>query len=159
MRNVLCMVLILLLFLACGKKPMTPAEEPALEIFKPEDRKTSGAYFWESLREEVPAWKELEYEWIASSMYGDQIIITRNSPLHPGTAIYMHGPDVAGPKSENPAWIENILYLGPSEEEWQARIKKFGGEHSIGPGSIDQLGAAADEYRAIYRKLNPGLSW
>jgi hypothetical protein len=134
-------------------------DEDDLEIFSVTDIRRSGAYFWDDLIENLPAWRNLKYQWIASSSFGDQIMVTENSPLHSGTALYMHGPDVAGPQSEDPNWIENILYLGPSINEWLARVKKFGGEYSIGPGAIHQLGAAADEYRAIYRQLNPGLQW
>ncbi len=112
------------------------------------------------LHENIPEWRHLRYVWIASSQFGDQIIVTENSPLHAGTALYMHGPDVAGPKSDDPAWIENIIYLGPSIETWLGRVARFGDEHSICPGSIDdELEPQAAEYRAIYRELNPGLQW
>jgi hypothetical protein len=133
--------------------------EPLVRIFSPTERKTSGAYFWDSLREELPAWKDLEYEWIASSSFGDQIILTHNSPLHAGVAIYMHGPDVSGPASSNPNWLDNILYLGPSIQNWMDRLERFGDEYSVIPGDLEELLEASDEYRAIYRKLNPGLRW
>ena len=138
----------------------TEYQDPNLEIFPPQLRRTSGAYFWDGLIEYALAWRELRYVWIAKSQFGDQIILTDNSPLHAGTALYMHGPDVAGPICENPAWLENIIYLGPSVEAWLERVKHFQGEHSICPGSIDEeLGPTAAEYRAIYRELNPGLLW
>lgn len=159
MRFCLAIAIALVLLPGCAVNEAPTADDRLVEIFKPADRKTSGAYFWDDLREEVPEWKDLEYEWIASSSFGDQIIVTKNSPLHTGTAVYMHGPDVAGPESANPAWIENILYLGSSEEVWKARVAKYGDEHSVTPGSIDESLQNPDEYRAIYRKLNPGLKW
>ena len=134
--------------------------DPLVCIFDASDRPTEGAYFWDSLRDEIPAWKDLKYEWVASSRFGDQVIVTRNSPLHPGRpAVYMHGPDVAGPNSQDPNWIDNILYLGPSLEEWLARVGRFGDEYSVAPGSIDDLLSDPEEYRSIYRQLNPGLGW
>jgi hypothetical protein len=138
---------------------MTDDDEPAFEIFPVEQRCISGAYFWDDLIENLPEWRELKYTWIGRSMCGDQIIVTENSPLHAGTAIHVHGPDIAGPISAKAGWIENILYLGDSVEDWLIRVERFGGEHSMFPGSIDELGSDADEYRAIYRKLNPGLQW
>ena len=138
----------------------TDEDDPLLEIFPRDEWRTSGAYFWDDYVENLPAWRDLRYTWIARSRFGDQIIITENSPLHSGTALYMHGPDVAGPIHNNPAWIENIIYLGPSVEAWLARIEQFGDEHSICPGSIDDiLVEKANEYRTIYRELNPGLRW
>ena len=133
--------------------------DPLVHIFKETERRSEGAYFWDSLRDEVPAWKDLQYEWIASSRFGDQIILTSNSPIHDGPALYMHGPDVAGPDSADANWIDNILYLGSSVEEWLARIERFGDEHSVAPGSIDQSVHEPEEYRRIYRDLNPGLPW
>lgn len=136
------------------------ADDRQLILNPPEDWRTDGAYFWDDYIEHVPEWRELRYTWIASSQFGDQIIVTENSPLHSGAALYMHGPDVSGPIHEHPAWIENIIYLGPSIEAWLARVKRFGDEHSICPGDIDdELGPAAAEFRAIYRELNPGLPW
>jgi hypothetical protein len=107
----------------------------------------------------LPAWANLEYQWIARSVFGDQIILTQNSPIHDGSVVYMHGPDVAGPQSGNPNWLDNILVLGFSVDEWLARIEKFGDEFSVTPGSIDELLEAPEEYRGIYRELNPGLPW
>ncbi|WP_254512189.1 hypothetical protein [Anatilimnocola floriformis] len=135
-------------------------DDLVFELFPRNEWRTSGAYFWDDYIENLPEWRELRYTWIASSRWGDQIIVTDNSPLHVGTALYMHGPDVAGPIHPNPAWIENIIYLGPSIDAWLARVQRFGDEYSIVPGSIDEhLGSAADEYRTIYRQLNPGLQW
>jgi hypothetical protein len=133
--------------------------EPLVRVFAPSKRQRSGAYFWDSLRNEVPEWKDLEYEWLGSSRFGDQIIVTRNSPLHRGVAIYMHGPDVAGPKSTNASWLDNILYLGSSVDEWLTRVNRYGDEYSVVPGSIDELVDDPDEYLKIYRELNPGLTW
>ena len=133
--------------------------EPYIEVFAESERKTTGAYFWDWLREEVPAWSELAYVWLAKSTFGDQVILTRNSPVHCGPAIYMHGPDVGGPQSDNPHWLDNILFLGSSIEEWLARVNRFGDEYSVVPGAIDELVDDPDEYRRIYRELNPGLPW
>lgn len=130
-----------------------------VSVFEDSDRKTSGAGFWDSLREDMPAWRNMEYEWIGVSAFLDQIIVTRSSPIHTGSAVYMQGPDVAGPRSENPDWPENVLYLGPSVDEWLARIRRFGDEYSVAPGAIDESLADPEEYRAIYRELNPGLQW
>jgi hypothetical protein len=86
--------------------------------------------------------------------------MTENSPLHEGLAIYIHGPDMAGPINDVNGWIENILYVGSDYDVWIDRVEKYGDEHSIGPGGIDRdLGALAEEYRNIYRALNPGLQW
>lgn len=71
----------------------------------------------------------------------------------------MHGPDVAGPRSPFALWLDNILYLGPSVDEWLARVQRFGDEYSIVPGEIDDFVDEPDEYRKIYRELNPGLPW
>ena len=134
--------------------------DPLVYVFDKSERKTWGAYFWDGIGDALPAWKGLEYEWIASSCFGDQVILTGNSPLHDGPAIYLSGPDVAGPRSSNPNWTDNILYLGSSIEEWLARLERFGDEHSVAPGSIDErLRERSTEYRAIYRQLNPGLPW
>lgn len=130
-----------------------------VRIFDPSERRNSGAYFWDSLRRELPGWSELEYEWIATSTFGDQIILTNNSPLHLGPAIYMHGPDVGGPRSSSALWLDNILYLGSSVDQWLARVQRFGDEYSIVPGEIDDFVDDSDEYRRIYRELNPGLPW
>jgi hypothetical protein len=132
---------------------------PIVRIFTPSERTKGGAYLWDSLRDELPGWKVLEYEWIGTSRFGDQIILTHNSPLHRGPAIYLHGPDVAGPKSSDENWLDNILYLGSSVEEWLARITRFGDEYSVVPGSIDELIDDSNQYRKIYRELNPGLTW
>lgn len=133
--------------------------DPFIRIFDASERRTEGAYFWDSLRD-LPAWKELRYEWIASSLFGDQVIFTKNSPIHRGRpAVYVHGPDVAGPNSKDPNWIENILYLGPSIEDWLARVELFGDEYSVVPGSIDETLCNPEVYRRIYRELNPGLPW
>lgn len=154
--------LLLCVISGCGapSKPMSENDinEPLIEVFEKSDRRTEGAYFWDSLRE-LPAWKSLKYEWIGSSRFGDQVIFTTNSPVHSGPAVYMHGPDVAGPDSADPNWIDNILYLGPSVEDWLARVKRFGDEYSVVPGSIDELVGNPQEYRRIYRELNPGLRW
>jgi hypothetical protein len=131
---------------------------PLIFVFDKSDRQTEGAYFWDSLRE-IPAWKELKYEWIARSRFGDQVIFTTNSPIHSGPAVYMHGPDVAGPDSADSNWIDNILYLGPLVEEWLARVERFGDEYSVAPGTIDESVSYPEEYRKIYRELNPGLRW
>ncbi|WP_425614269.1 hypothetical protein NA78x_004135 [Anatilimnocola sp. NA78] len=138
---------------------MTDDADPLIYVFDESERKSSGAYFWDSLREELPAWRDLEYEWIASSTFGDQVIRTQNSPIHDGPAIYMHGPDVAGPRSPDTNWIENILFLGNSESEWLERVRRFGDEYAVAPASIDDCIDNGDEYRAIYRLLNPGLKW
>jgi hypothetical protein len=133
--------------------------EPLVRIFDHADRKRAEAYLWDWLKRDVPAWADLKYEWIASSMFGDQIILTNNSPLHKGSAVYMLGPDIAGPDGNNPDWPDNLLYLGPSIEEWRARMKRFGDEYSVVPGSIDDMLDNPDEYRKVYRALNPGLQW
>jgi len=133
--------------------------EPLVRIFAASDWKTSGAYFWDWLRDELPAWSHMEYEWIASSVYGDQIILTKNSPIHKGPAIYMHGPDVPGPRSADPNWLDNILYLGCSVEEWLARIRTFGDEYAVENGSIGDRLANPGEYLNAIRELNPGLQW
>jgi|GEM_PF-4591480 len=134
--------------------------EPLIHIFDPWEGRTEGAYFWDWLREESPAWKDLEYLWIATSCFGDQVILTTNSPIHPArSAVYMHGPDVGGPDSEDPNWLENILYLGSSVEEWLTRVRRFGDEHSVTPGALDEWLTDPEEYRRIYRELNPGLRW
>ena len=135
------------------------SKEPLVRIFARSDRKTTDAYFWDRLRDDVPAWKDLKYEWIASSTFGDQIILTHNSPIHDGSAVYMLGPDISGPDSTNPYWPDNLIYLGPSVDEWSARMERFGDEFSVAPGSIDDMVDDADEYRRIYRELNPGLAW
>jgi hypothetical protein len=133
--------------------------EPLVHVFDQRDRKTTGAYFWDSLRDELSAWNNLKYEWIGSTSFGDQIIVTNNSPIHEGSAVYMHGPDVGGPKTNNPNWPDNILYLAPSVEEWIVRLERYGDEYSVIPGAIDELLESPDEYRTIYRHLNPGLPW
>jgi hypothetical protein len=133
--------------------------EKLVSIFEPSSRVTSGADHWDSLREEMAAWRNLEYEWIAVSAFMDQIIHTRSSPIHAGSAVYMLGPDVSGPTSENPDWPENLLYLAPSVEEWLARVQQYGDEYSVAPGSIAESLADPEEYCAIYRALNPGLPW
>ena len=138
-------------------------EERRDKLLIPIDRagwKSDGAYLWDAVIHDVKGWGHMKYRWIASSIYGDQIIMTESSPLHPGVAIYLHGPDVAGPRSGNQFWIENILYLGSSYDEWRRRIGEYGDEHSIAPGGIDrELGDRAGEYKSIYRNLNPGLEW
>ena len=133
--------------------------EKLVSIFEASSRRTSGADCWDALREELAAWSALEYDWIAVSAFGDQIIHTRSSPLHAGSAVYMLGPDVSGPSSENPNWPENLLYLAPSVEEWLARVHRYGDEYSVAPGSIAESLADPEAYRAIYRALNPGLQW
>jgi hypothetical protein len=133
--------------------------EPLIKVFDDADRRTTGAYFWDWLRDGLPAWKDLEYEWIASSCFGDQIILTHDSPIHAGSAVYMHGPDVGGPDSNNPNWPDNVLYLGSSVKEWIGRLKRFGDEYSVIPGDIDNLLDEPEVYREIYRRLNPGLPW
>ena len=133
--------------------------DPLVHIFKKKDWKTSDAYFWDWLREDNAAWSDLKYEWIAKSEYGDQIIITQKSPILKGSAVYMHGPDVSGPDSPNPDWPDSVLYLGSSVEEWRVRMETYGDEYSVIPGSIDELLENPDEYRELYRKLNPGLNW
>jgi hypothetical protein len=139
--------------------PQVVREPELVRIFPKKDWRTSVAYFWDSLREERPAWANLEYQWIARSTYGDQVIIAQQSPIHEGIAIYIHGPDIAGPKSSDANWIDNILFLGSTFGEWMTRIEEFGDEYSICPGSIGELVDAPDEYRRIYRNLNPGLQW
>lgn len=148
----------ILLLPACGGSAVKQKYE-LVELYDKKNWKTSGAYFWDDLKKNSPAWKDLKYQWIGSSVYGDQIILTENSPLHEGPAIYAHGPDVAGPKSDKAGWIENILYYGNSVEEWHARVRKYGDEYSLGPGAIKTDVKNPEEYRAIYRKLNPGLTW
>ena len=134
--------------------------EHLIIIFKPEAWLNHGAYFWDSLIEDSKEWAGLKYQWVASSVYGDQVIVTNHSPLHKGTAVYMHGPDMAGPSNDTPGWICNILYLGNSYDSWLERVRKYGDEYSIGPGCInEQLGSKAGEYRELYRGLNPGLTW
>jgi hypothetical protein len=135
------------------------SHEPYILIFERSERRNNGACFWDSLRDDVPAWKTFEYEWIARSSFGDQVIQTDNSPIHTGHALYLHGPDVAGPLSDNPHWPDNVLYLGPSVDEWLARINRFGDEYAIVPGLIDELVVDPEGYRKIYRDLNPGLPW
>ena len=131
-----------------------------LQLIPREEWRSDGAYFWDSLIEESPEWNHVEYSWIANSCYGDQAILTKSSPLHEGPAIYIHGPDIHGPVNEVHGWIENIIYLASSYEVWMERVEMYGDEHAIGPGGIDrELGERADEYRKIYRKLNPGLRW
>src|SRR4029079_1113312 len=95
-----------------------PDYEPLIQVFERSEWKSHGAYFWDSLREGLPAWANLEYQWIGISTFWDQVVVTRNSPIHSGTAVYIHGPDISGPNSSNPNWIDNILYLGASVEEW-----------------------------------------
>ena len=136
-----------------------PPHPSHVDIFAESERRTSGAYFWDSLRDEFPAWKDLEYEWIASSSFGDQIILTNNSPLHAGPAIHMNGLDVSGPVSANPNWPGGILYLGSTIDEWLARLARFGDEWSVVPGLIDESLYDTDAYRRIYRELKPGLHW
>jgi hypothetical protein len=131
-----------------------------LQLYPIAKRKKSGSQYWDWLIESSKEWSSLEYTLIASSRFGDDIIITHNSPLHPGQAIYMHGPDVAGPRSPNKAWPESVLYLGSSIESWLDRVELYGDEHAIGPGGIDsELKKRASIYKAIYRQLNPGLEW
>ena len=132
----------------------------SLNLIPRNEWRPDGAYFWDSLIEQVPEWNHVQYSWIATSCYGDEVILTKNSPLYEGIAIYIHGPDISGPVNDIQAWIQNIIYLGSSYEEWMDRVETYGDEHSIGPGGIDNdLGVKADEYREIYRKLNPGLTW
>jgi len=133
--------------------------EPLIFVFDEDKHRTAGAYFWDRLRDELPAWANLEYEWIASSCFGDQIILTNNSPIHAGPAIYMHGPDVGGPNSNNLNWPEYILHLGSSVKEWIARLERFGDEYSVCPGVIDDELDSPNTYCEIYRQLNPGLEW
>jgi hypothetical protein len=141
-------------------EPSNDTKAPQLiRIFDPSERRSEGAHFWDSLRGEVVAWKDLEYDWIASSCFGDQVIQTDNSPIHKGHAIYIHGPDIAGPTSDNPDWLDNILYLGSSTFDWLARIARFGDEYAIAPGLIDERVIDSAMYRQIYRDLNPGLPW
>lgn len=130
-----------------------------IRIFDTEDRKTEDAYFWDWLRDGDNAWQKLKYKWIASSCFGDQVIVTESSPIHDGTAVYLLGPDITGPESDNPNWPDNMVYLGASVHEWLARVNEFGDEHSIAPGDLDQRIDCGDEYRKIYRELNPGLPW
>jgi len=151
-------VFAVLILSACGGATVKQKYD-LVELFEKKNWKNSGAYFWDDLKRQSPPWKDLQYQWIGSSTYGDQIILTENSPLHEGPAIYVHGPDIAGPKSDKKGWHESILYLGNSVEEWHARIRKYGDEHSIGPGGIEREVKSPEEYRAIYRKLNPGISW
>ena len=142
--------------------PGGPGQESQkiVKLLSRDEWQSKGAYFWDSLIAEVPEWRELEYVSIANSLYGDQVIMTTNSPIHDGVAIYIHGPDISGPINDTPGWIENIIYAGPSYENWLARVKKYGDEHSIAPGGIErELGDRAEEYCKIYRKLNPGLKW
>jgi hypothetical protein len=73
--------------------------------------------------------------------------------------VYILGPDIAGPKSPNPDWPDNLIYLGATVDQWLARIERFGDEFSVVPGSIDEMIDKPDEYRKIYRELNPGLQW
>jgi len=115
------------------------SDHTLVRVFDKSERSNTDASFWEWLREDVPAWKNVKYEWIASSQFGDQIVLTHNSPIHDGPAVYMLGPDVAGPASDNPDWPENLIYLGPSVDEWLARIEQFGDEFSITPGSLAEL--------------------
>ena len=156
---------IFLLLPACSSSsmPETPSSETAdellLRVFDPSERKTAGACFWDWLRDDVPAWNAFEYEWIASSCFGDQIVVTQTSPIHDGTAVYLLGPDISGPASDNSNWPENLLYLAPSVQDWLSRVNEFGDEHSIAPGDLDLRIDRADEYRRIYQKLNPGLTW
>ena len=130
-----------------------------LELLPVTRRQTTGATYWERLRDDTPGWSQLEYEWIATSCFGDQIVVSNNSPIHDGTAVYLLGPDVGGPKSENPKWPVNLIYLGGSEEEWLGRVRKYGDEYSIAPGSIEDDVSESEEYRRIYNALNPGLQW
>ena len=131
----------------------------SLEIHSKKDITTKDAYIWDELIEEMEEWRDLEYVWIASSNYGDQIIVTDTSPIHDGIAVYMLGMDVAGPDSDNPIWPEGMLFLGNSVSEWLERVEKYGDEHSIGPGGIDNELSNPEEYKKLYRKLNPGLNW
>jgi hypothetical protein len=133
--------------------------ERLIRVFEPSEWKTSGACFWDWLGDDLPAWANLKYVWIASSVYGDQVILTHNSPIHEGAAVYMHGPDISGPKSCDPNWTDNILYLGSSVDEWLSRIRKFGDEYAVENGSIDERLENAGEYREVMQRLNPGLPW
>jgi hypothetical protein len=160
--NRLLFAIVCLVLTSCSTSKMPGADESAerlVNIFDQSARKASGAYCWEWLREDIPAWKNLKYEWIASSSFQDQIILTENSPIHDGLAVYLLGPDIAGPVSDNPIWPDNLIYLGSSIDEWLARIERFGDEYAVVPGSIDELLENPDEYRKIYRDLNPGLTW
>jgi len=136
-----------------------PPHPSHVDIFAESERRTSGAYFWDSLRDEFPAWTDLRYQWIATSSFGDQIILTTNSPIHSGPALYMNGPDVSGAVSDDPNWPDCILYLGSTIDEWLARVARFGDEWSVVPGLIDESLDDPDAYRRIYRELNPGLQW
>ena len=134
-------------------------DDDLIRIFDTNEQKTEGANFWDWLRDDDAVWQRLKYKWIASSCFGDQVIVTETSPIHDGTAVYLLGPDITGPESDTPNWPDNLIYLGSSVDDWLTRVSQFGDEHSIAPGDLDQRIDRADEYRKIYRELNPGLPW
>ena len=147
MRYIL-LILFCVSLAACSKSSVSEHEmsiddtDQLVRVFPASERKATGAYFWDWLRDDLPAWKGLEYQWIGSSVFGDQIIVTSNSPIHSGTAVYLHGPDIHGPKSNVENWPENMIYLGASVETWLNRIKQFGDEHSIAPPLDDSINNA-----------------
>ena len=130
-----------------------------LNLYERAAWKDSGAHHWDRLIVEVPVWRSLTYRWIASSHYGDQIILTTTSPLHGGSAIYLHGPNIAGPRSEVDGWLDTIIYLGSSVDAWHARIARYGDEYAIAPALIDRVVDQPERYKATYRLMNPGLVW
>ena len=130
-----------------------------LNLYERAAWKDSGAHHWDRLAVEVPVWRSLTYRWIASSHYGDQIILTTTSPLHGGSAIYLHGPNIAGPRSEVNGWLDTIVYLGSSVDAWHARIARYGDEYAIAPALIDRVVDQPERYKATYRIMNPGLRW
>ena len=130
-----------------------------IDLYERAAWKDSGAHHWDRLAVEVPVWRSLTYRWIASSHYGDQIILTTTSPLHGGSAIYLHGPNIAGPRSEVNGWLDTIVYLGSSVDAWHARIARYGDEYAIAPALIDRVVDQPERYKATYRLMNPGLVW
>ena len=141
---------------------MSPAESADFSLvnrFEPDTWKDHGAHHWDRVRAEVPAWRALTYQWIAGTHLGDQIILTTTSPLHAGAAIYLHGPNAAGPRTDVDGWLDTIIYLGSSVAAWHARIDRYGDEYAIAPALIDRLVAQPERLKATYRILNPGLPW
>ena len=130
-----------------------------LNLYERAAWKDSGAHHWDRLAVEVPVWRSLTYRWIARSHYGDQIILTTTSPLHGGSAIYLHGPNIAGPRSKVDGWLDTIVYLGSSVDAWHARIARYGDEYAIAPALIDRVVDQPERYKATYRIMNPGLRW
>jgi hypothetical protein len=136
-------------------------DEKLLQLFRPELFKCSESYHWDEFVSSNNYWQGFKYVWIGVSSYGDHIVDTQSGvPDGIPYGILMMGPDVAGPRSPCGQWPECMLYLGNSIDSWLIRVKEYGDEYSIAPGSInDALGSRSEQYKQIYRKMNPGLQW